>query len=639
MNRFKRIFFIVIALIVANIAVYYINKINVDERIQLILDDNLEKLDVQYKILREHQSQIADSFYNITINKNNFLKLYEKALSGTKKTKEKARKALYDMLKEDYKIMKSIGVFQYQFVFPNNESFLRMQKPEKYGDDLSLRRSDFVYTNKTKQISRGLVQGRLIHGFRNVYPIFSKKNKYLGAVEISFLSNNIQNALTKISGIHAHFLINKDMFKSADLTLDSFKDNYIQSSEHTNFMINLLKEHNREICIVDNAKKLAHLKDEIQQKMDKGKKFSVYAQTTNKKAVEAIAFLPIKGFNTDKAEGWLVSYTKNKVISEILGIGQIIVIIGSLVFLLIAIFIYVQYEILLHTKKEHALLEDMINTTEDIIFVTNFKIVNFFNKRINEYIDVDIDTKKNMSDITEYFQDINGYLHKGLLGKNETFYDLMLRTKEEDRLVCLLDKSMNPKAFMISIIESSYTKGEYLVTLTDITKLKEKEIKISNQAFYDRLTGVYNRNKFDEFITIELQRSKRYPIDLSIAIVDIDHFKKFNDTFGHLVGDEVLVMLAEYLNTNIRETDVFARWGGEEFVILFPETRKENAKIVCEKLRIGISQLEHKVAGNITASFGVTQYQKGDTVDTLFKRADEGLYEAKEKGRNRVCFG
>ena len=118
---------------------------------------------------------------------------------------------------------------------------------------------------------------------------------------------------------------------------------------------------------------------------------------------------------------------------------------------------------------------------------------------------------------------------------------------------------------------------------------------------------------------------------------DIDHFKDFNDTYGHLIGDEVLIMLAENIDKHVRNTDTFARWGGEEFVILFPETTTEEAKIVCEKLRISIEHLSHKTAGGITASFGITQYIENDTIKTMFKRCDDALYEAKENGRNMVC--
>ena len=195
---------------------------------------------------------------------------------------------------------------------------------------------------------------------------------------------------------------------------------------------------------------------------------------------------------------------------------------------------------------------------------------------------------------------------------------------------------------------------EYISVRTDITAYaKEKEDDISlakqnfknertrfkelaNVAYTDALTKVFNRLKFDELAETELLSAEKFDLPLSIAIIDIDHFKKFNDNYGHLIGDEVLVMMAQYINNSLRNTDIFARWGGEEFVILFKSTDLNDAEVVSEKLREGISKLEHEIAGNITASFGLTQYKDGDTLEKMFKRCDDALYRAKENGRNRV---
>jgi diguanylate cyclase (GGDEF)-like protein len=166
--------------------------------------------------------------------------------------------------------------------------------------------------------------------------------------------------------------------------------------------------------------------------------------------------------------------------------------------------------------------------------------------------------------------------------------------------------------------------------------VQEKQIETEQKAYYDGLTGVYNRHKFDGIFNEEINRVKRYSHQLSIALIDIDKFKDFNDTYGHLVGDEVLIMMAQNVNNHIRSADVFARWGGEEFIILFRETAVEDAKVISKKLKDEIQKLQHKTAGKITASFGLTQYIKGDTTQSIFKRCDKALYIAKENGRNRI---
>ena len=133
----------------------------------------------------------------------------------------------------------------------------------------------------------------------------------------------------------------------------------------------------------------------------------------------------------------------------------------------------------------------------------------------------------------------------------------------------------------------------------------------------------------------ETIRSQRYSTPLSMMMMDIDHFKSVNDTFGHDAGDEVLVSIADILKKWTRKTDVVGRWGGEEFMIVF-QTDAPGAAASAEKLRAMIAETEHGRAGKVTASFGVAQYVDKDTIDTLVKRADQCLYRAKEKGRNRV---
>lgn len=160
--------------------------------------------------------------------------------------------------------------------------------------------------------------------------------------------------------------------------------------------------------------------------------------------------------------------------------------------------------------------------------------------------------------------------------------------------------------------------------------------ELETLSITDPLTSIYNRRKFNEMLTMEIERSKRYQNSLSIIMCDIDHFKKINDTFGHDVGDKAIRKFSKQIHENIRETDMFARWGGEEFMILMPNVSAENAHSVAEKLRIIIEKTEVETAGSFTASFGITDLMLDDTAETFIKRADQALYKAKRGGRNRV---
>ena len=173
---------------------------------------------------------------------------------------------------------------------------------------------------------------------------------------------------------------------------------------------------------------------------------------------------------------------------------------------------------------------------------------------------------------------------------------------------------------------------KYLQSLETINKLLE------TQATTDVLTGIYNRIKINKSFIIEVARSERYQSPLSLIIFDIDHFKKVNDTYGHPAGDDVLKRLTKLVKTNIRETDIFARWGGEEFVILAPGLSLIETVKLADKIRRKIEEFDFEKPQKITSSFGVAALKNGDSSTLLFNRADEALYRAKESGRNQVQY-
>ena len=157
----------------------------------------------------------------------------------------------------------------------------------------------------------------------------------------------------------------------------------------------------------------------------------------------------------------------------------------------------------------------------------------------------------------------------------------------------------------------------------------------------DGLTQVHNRRYFDEAIERELSRCRRYGRALSLLLIDVDHFKRINDTFGHLAGDAVLKEVASAIQKRIRKEDLLSRYGGEEFAVLTPEIDHKGAQAMGEKVRKVIEKHEFSFDGEVipvTISCGVaTLGKKGDEAAALVQRADEKLYEAKESGRNKVC--
>jgi len=299
-------------------------------------------------------------------------------------------------------------------------------------------------------------------------------------------------------------------------------------------------------------------------------------------------------------------------------------------------------KIILEEKQievQQSILQNILDVQKNPLIVTDFKKVLFANRAfLNIYNLKDVeDFNSRGITILDIFLPISNYIHQGMIKKDETFYDLVDKTDEDKRSVTLIGYDGQPKAYNISLSHIDYkNSSSCLMTLTDITKRNIQKIDAEKKAYYDSLTGIYNRAKFDELFDYEINRVKRYGNDASVVILDIDHFKKFNDRYGHLIGDEVLILLSKVISENIRKTDIFARWGGEEFVLLLQETKPEDAQKIVEKLRSLISNTHHKSAGEVTASFGITGITSFDTIESALKRCDIALYRAKENGRNRV---
>jgi len=247
------------------------------------------------------------------------------------------------------------------------------------------------------------------------------------------------------------------------------------------------------------------------------------------------------------------------------------------------------------------------------------------------------------------FEKMLGFSNKYFTSKS--FYDLL---DEENRILLkesleyLISSKKSQIEFMLFIKRKNgdeiwidvKTKAVieeknilYINVIKDVTSSKIERENLERLANTDLLTNIYNRRKFQELFDREYKRSKRYESQLSLIFFDIDHFKKINDTFGHDVGDMVLREVSSIVSEKLRETDIFARWGGEEFIILLPETNSKKAYEVAENIRITLMKKKFKEVEKVTISLGVTQLKK-ELQKSFLKRVDLALYKAKYEGRN-----
>jgi diguanylate cyclase (GGDEF)-like protein len=291
-------------------------------------------------------------------------------------------------------------------------------------------------------------------------------------------------------------------------------------------------------------------------------------------------------------------------------------------------------------EQEVNKIKSILDAQDNIIIVTNKEEITNVNKKFLDFFGVlDFDefiaTKKNVFD---FFQEEFGFISKEQIDKQDSWIQYIQNLQEIDRIVKIKTILGEEKIFTIHVDYYEQQDDYYVFSLTDITKFKEKSNILEYQASHDKLTGLFNRNKFDEIFSKEIKRAKRYNNDLSIIIFDIDDFKMINDTYGHQIGDEVLKDMAKIALSSVREQDINIRWGGEEFLILLPQTNLLGAIAVANKVKTSIEKhLFTDKSLQITASFGVAQFtNEDDNENTIISKADALLYEAKRTGKNKV---
>ena len=170
----------------------------------------------------------------------------------------------------------------------------------------------------------------------------------------------------------------------------------------------------------------------------------------------------------------------------------------------------------------------------------------------------------------------------------------------------------------------------------EIKERKKAEEILEELAGTDHLSGLLNRRKFHEVLTTQIGKSRSSSLDPILVMCDIDNFKSINDQYGHTVGDKVISQFAQLIKDNVKESDVVARWGGEEFIILFPDTKIKKAFAAVEQLRALINKTDFGLSDELSASFGIAQFNDDENESELIDRTDKALYDAKRNGRNRI---
>ena len=285
------------------------------------------------------------------------------------------------------------------------------------------------------------------------------------------------------------------------------------------------------------------------------------------------------------------------------------------------------------------LLQEMVNGSfENIVVVEKMKPIGILTTKdvmrmlkqddnmelpISVYMSTPVETILKESSIKEALEFVR-----------EKHYKRVVVTDEDGNLSGIITQKE-----LISLTYSRWAMlmNEYQKELIEVNRILEnKNREYETMATTDSLTGLYNRYKFSELYLsaykVMLQRHNA----MSVILLDIDYFKKVNDTYGHNIGDQVLIQISHTLLRILRNVDIVCRWGGEEFIILLPTANLEQALGLAEKLRKSIDLLELDVVGHVSASFGVSEVVEGESMEEVIVRADSALYLAKNSGRNCV---
>lgn len=284
-------------------------------------------------------------------------------------------------------------------------------------------------------------------------------------------------------------------------------------------------------------------------------------------------------------------------------------------------------------------INSILDAQENIVIVTNKEEITNINKKFLEFFGIESfeKFKEAKKDIFDLFHEEFGFITRNQMEKQECWLKYIKELPEIDRIVKIKNHKNEERLFTINIDYYENKEHYYIFSLTDITSIKEKANLLEYQSSHDKITGLFNKNKFDEFYEKEVKRSKRYKNDLSIILFDIYEYREIVEMNKSSIGDIILKEISQIMSNCIREQDISARWGGEEFLILLPQTNLEGAQIVANKINNTV--FEHLFTEKqlkLSANFGVSELKEEDDEKTFMSRVNKLLFESKNRGKGVV---
>ena len=481
------------------------------------------------------------------------------------------------------------------------------------GND-STSRDDVKHILSRPEVKSGISVGISTISFKAMVPIYDR-NKFLGIFEVITHFNSIDRQFHK-KGIHSIVLADK-RFK--DRLKYHYTNRFIDDYYVANFnaeleWINYIHNHG-----VEN-----------------------YINIDDYRLENGYMFLsaPIKDSNNEKIGYYILIKPISNIEDASLSffIFKFITIIIAFITVVVIIIIFLLWR---RSEQRKHYYKQIIDASSNIILILNrenniIDINKKFFDYLNDYKSLE-EFRTNHRCISDFFVKENGLLQKYMDGKYWLQFLIEHPVKENKAKVVYKSKEWYFKVY-INTIKNRDKENHYVVVLNDVTTLEKQRKELEKASLTDPLTEIGNRRYFNVELDNEIIRSKRYSVPLSIIMFDIDHFKKVNDHYGHDIGDLVLKEIVNVVKKKLRQTDIFCRVGGEEFMVILPETEASHSYQIAEKIRKLVESYSKESIPKITISLGVVQLLYEDNRDSLLIRVDKVLYEAKNSGRNRSCI-
>ena len=474
------------------------------------------------------------------------------------------------------------------------------------GDNISEVRMDLVKILKKKEVAYTISKGKFTLSIKAIVPLL-KNDEVIGAIEVISHFNSISKQLKKFD-IDSVVVLDKQFSKELEhpFTNTFIGDYYIANLDISKSLLSHLHEHNIEDHITSSYL------------LDGG--YIICSKELKNLSGEVLGHYIMLKKITDIPDHNLDFFMFKWLAFALLLVMAIAGVINIVLFYFI--------------RKQKHYYKNIIDSSTNMVIINNNKKMISANRAFFKYFDKYKSVEAFQLEhtcICKYFVEEESYIQ----GKMDGVFwvDYLLKNQEKTHKVKIKNED-KVYYFLVSASVASEDDEYFSVVFAEITNEENYKKELEILSVTDELTGLSNRRHFEKKTKDEISSSIRYQYALSFIMLDIDYFKRVNDIHGHGVGDTVLIEYTKLISSILRDSDVFSRIGGEEFMIILPHANINDAELIAEKLRESVEKYKQVIP--ITMSFGVTQYIKGEDISYILKRVDDALYEAKESGRNRV---